>query len=69
MFFQIVCFYIFTAVKTSKLLVLMSMGWDYVSELRHPTGQLFIHQMIYEYGEPRWINIDRLKPNNSEKNL
>jgi hypothetical protein len=26
--------------------------WDYVTELRPPTGLLFIPQMIYEYGDP-----------------
>jgi hypothetical protein len=45
----------------------MSMGWNYVSELRLPTGLLFIPQVIFKYGEPRW-NIDREKPRNSEKN-
>jgi hypothetical protein len=34
------------------------MGWDYVSELRPPTGLLFILQMIYEYGEPRRNDTD-----------
>jgi hypothetical protein len=29
----------------------MSMGWDYVSELRPPTGLLFIPQVIYEHEE------------------
>jgi hypothetical protein len=29
----------------------MSMGWDYVSKLRPPTGRLFIPHVIYEYGE------------------
>jgi hypothetical protein len=28
----------------------MSIGWDYVSELRPPKGVLFFPQMIYEYG-------------------
>jgi hypothetical protein len=37
----------------------MSMGWDYVSELRPPAGLLSIPQMTYEYGEPRWNDIDR----------
>jgi hypothetical protein len=45
----------------------MSMGWDHVSELRPPTGLLFIPQMMYEYGDPRWNDIDRGKPKNSEK--
>jgi hypothetical protein len=51
------------------MIMIMSMGWDYVSELRLPAGLLFIHQMIHEYGEPRWNDIDRGKPKNSEKNL
>jgi hypothetical protein len=37
----------------------MSMGWDYVSELRPPTGLLFVTQVIYEHGEQCWSNIDR----------
>jgi hypothetical protein len=32
-------------------------------------GLFFIPQVIYEYGEPWWIDIDREKPKNSEKNL
>jgi hypothetical protein len=32
----------------------MSMGPDDVSELRPPTQLLFIPQVIYEYGQPRW---------------
>jgi hypothetical protein len=45
----------------------MSMGWDYVSELRPATGLLFIPQIIYEYGEPRWNDTDRGKPKNSRE--
>jgi hypothetical protein len=51
------------------LLLFMSMGWDYDSELRPPTGLLFIPQMIYEYGEPRRNDAEREKPKNSEKRL
>jgi hypothetical protein len=51
------------------LLLFMSMGWDYVSELQSPTGVLFLPQMIYKYGIPRWNNIDRGTPKNSEKTL
>jgi hypothetical protein len=40
-----------------------------VSELRPLAGLLFVPQVIYEYGEPRWNDIDRFQPNNSEKNL
>jgi hypothetical protein len=38
------------------------MGRDYVSELLPLTDILFILQMIYEYGERRWNDIDRGKP-------
>jgi hypothetical protein len=41
------------------LLLLMSMGRDCVSELRPPTGLLFVHQVICEHGEPRWNDTDR----------
>jgi hypothetical protein len=34
----------------------MSIGREYVSELRPPTGLLFILEMVCEFGEPRWIN-------------
>jgi hypothetical protein len=47
----------------------MSMGRNYVSELRPPTGLLFTPQMIYEYEEPRWNNIDMRNLKNSEKDL
>jgi hypothetical protein len=47
----------------------MSMGWDYVSELRPPANLLFIPQMIYEHGEPWWNDIGRGNPKNSEKDL
>jgi hypothetical protein len=47
----------------------MSMGRDYVSELRPPTGLLFIPQIIYEYEQPRWNDTDRGKPKNSEETL
>jgi hypothetical protein len=40
-----------------------------VSELRPPTGLLFIPQVIYEHGEPWWNYTDREKPKKSEKNL
>jgi hypothetical protein len=53
----------------TMLLLFMSIGRDYVSELRPPTGQLFISQMIHEYVEPRWNDIDRGKPKTSEKIL
>jgi hypothetical protein len=38
------------------------MGRDYVSELRPQTDLLFVPQIIYEHGEPRYSNIDRGKP-------
>jgi hypothetical protein len=43
--------------------------WDYVCELRPPTGLLLIPQMIYAYGEARWNDTDRGKPKKSERNL
>jgi hypothetical protein len=41
--------------------IIMSTGWDYVSELRPPTGLLFISpdDSLYEHGEPWWDDIDR----------
>jgi hypothetical protein len=33
-----------------------------------PTGLLFSPEMIYEYREPRWNDIGRVKPKNSEIN-
>jgi hypothetical protein len=35
------------------------MGLEYVSELLPLTDIVFIPQMVYEYGEPRWNDIDR----------
>jgi hypothetical protein len=40
------------------LMMIMSMGCNYVSELQLPTGQLFIPQVIYEHGELWWNDID-----------
>jgi hypothetical protein len=40
-----------------------------LSELRPPTDLLFIPQIIYESGEPRWIDDVKGKPKNSEKIL
>jgi hypothetical protein len=34
-----------------------------------PTGLLFTPQMIYEYAEPRWHDIDTGKLKNSDRNL
>jgi hypothetical protein len=47
----------------------MSMRWDDVSELRPRTGLLLIPQVIYEHGELRYDDTDRIKPNNSDKIL
>jgi hypothetical protein len=43
------------------------MGCDYIFELRSPAGLFFFPQMIHEFEERRWNDIDRGKPNNSEK--
>jgi hypothetical protein len=45
------------------------MGREYVSELRPSTGLLFMPQVIWGYGNPRWIDIDREKRKNSEEKL
>jgi hypothetical protein len=45
------------------------MWWGYVSELRLPTGLLFIPQIIYWHGRPRWNDIDRTKAKNTERQL
>jgi hypothetical protein len=37
----------------------MSLCLHCVSQLRLPTGLMFISQMIYKYGELRWNDIDR----------
>jgi hypothetical protein len=39
----------------------MTTGRGYVSELRPPTGLLFIPKVIYEYVEPWWNDIYRGK--------
>jgi hypothetical protein len=38
-------------------------------DARSPAGVLFVPQMIYEYGEPRWNDIERIKSKNTEKGL
>jgi hypothetical protein len=44
-------------------------GGRYVSELWPPVGLLFVLQVIQEYGEPRWNDINRGKLKNLDKNL
>jgi hypothetical protein len=41
------------------MMMIMSMGWDVISELRPPTGLLFIPRLIYEYEKLRWNDVDR----------
>jgi hypothetical protein len=55
--------------QKGKGLLFTSIGLDHVSELQPPAGLLSILQMIYEYGQPRWNNIDMEKLKNSEKYL
>jgi hypothetical protein len=45
------------------------MGWDYISELWHLTGLLFISQAIYKKWSYGGTILTGEKPNNSEKNL
>jgi hypothetical protein len=40
-------------------MLFMSMGWNYVSEVRPPACLLFIPQVIYEYAEPWWNDIGK----------
>jgi hypothetical protein len=49
-------------------LLFVSMGLDDVFELRQPTGLLFVPQMVYDCGEPRWNDIDRGIPNDQGEN-
>jgi hypothetical protein len=37
--------------------MIMLMGCDYISELRPPTGLLFIPLVIYEHGETWWMMV------------
>jgi hypothetical protein len=41
------------------MMMITTMETDYVSELRATTSLLFISQVIYEHGEPRWNDVDR----------
>jgi hypothetical protein len=41
------------------MVIIMSMGSDYVSELLQPMGILFTPQVIYEYAETWWNDIDK----------
>jgi hypothetical protein len=50
------------------LLLLMFMQGDFVCELQPLTGLLFIFLIKFECGEPRKNNIDRVTPNNFDKN-
>jgi hypothetical protein len=48
-------------IRGSFMIMIMSMGRDYVSELRPSTGLLFMRKAIHEHGEPWWNVIDRVK--------
>jgi hypothetical protein len=43
------------------MMMIMSMGKNYVSEGQVPAGFLFIPKVIYEHGEPWWIDDDERK--------
>jgi hypothetical protein len=49
--------------QISVIIMVMSMGWDYISELLPLTDLLFIPNVIHEHGEPWWndINIGKLQ--------
>jgi hypothetical protein len=44
----------------------MAKGWCKVSELLPSTGLIVHLQVIHEYGEPRWDDIDRGKSKNKK---
>jgi hypothetical protein len=50
-------------------MLFMSIGRGCVSELRPPTGLLFIAQVIYECEKPWCNDINNGEPKTSEKNL
>jgi hypothetical protein len=39
--------------------MMMSMKWDYGSELWKPTDLLSIPQVIYEHGQPWWNDVNK----------
>jgi hypothetical protein len=43
------------------MIIIMLMVWEYVSELRLPTGLLLMSQVTYDHEEPRWNYIGRGK--------
>jgi hypothetical protein len=43
------------------MMMIMSLEWDYLSELRSPKGSLFITLVTCEHGETWWNDIDREK--------
>jgi hypothetical protein len=49
-------------------MMIMSMGWDRISQLRPPNSLLFMPQVIYEHGEPWWNDIER-KTNFSTRDI
>jgi hypothetical protein len=42
-------------------MIIMSMGQDYVSERRPPTGLLFIPEVTHKHVKRRWIDIYKKK--------
>jgi hypothetical protein len=59
-------------IRPRRATLLMSTGWDCVSELRQPTGLLFIPEVKGYKSvsmESEWNDIARVKPKNSEDNL
>jgi hypothetical protein len=51
------------------MMMIMSIKWDYVSELQLTQGVFFIPQVIYELGETRWNDIDGETPDSPTKTL
>jgi hypothetical protein len=51
------------------MIIIMSVGRDYVSELRQRAGLLVIYQVIYDHGGPWWNDIDRGTSDSSTRAL
>jgi hypothetical protein len=52
--------YMYDGLNPYRVLMMM-MGWDYMSGLWPPMGLLFIPQMTEEHGEPWWNDVNKGK--------
>jgi hypothetical protein len=51
------------------MMMIITMGRDYIYELWPPTGLLFFSQVIYEHEEPWWNNRQGKTPDSSTRAL